>query len=158
MEGLASGGRGGRDVDQCEGFLESAILAMPDRDAANCRRCLTYSRGNRIGADTQPRRPRVAGTVDPARGLRAADSSVFADPCRSPAVQVQTRKVAHEVENVRTFERLDVFLRNRDHRGIHLVVTFVPIDPFIPFVEIKLAALPALVQRSDRVNTVLWRK
>lgn len=68
---------------------------------------------------------------------------------------MQTRKVEHEAEGIRAFERLDVVLLNRNQGGVHLVVALIPIDPFVLFMEIKLAAFPAFVQGAGQVTAVL---
>ena len=46
------------------------------------------------------------------------------------------------------------FRLHRDESGIVPIITVVPVDPFVPLIEIELAALAALIQAADEMAAV----
>ena len=84
--------------------------------------------------------------------------SVFAVPDRCSPIQVQARIIAHQTEYIGLLERFQLLRRLNGNEGrVALIVALVPVDPFVPFMEIQLAAFPALVQRAREMAAVLGR-
>jgi hypothetical protein len=69
---------------------------------------------------------------------------------------VQARIIAHKTEYIGLLERFQLLRRRNGNQGrIAPIVAPVPVDPFVPFKEIQLAAFPALVQRAGEMAAVL---
>jgi hypothetical protein len=86
----------------------------------------------------------------------AAVGSILPVPAWFPAIPLEARKVAHEGKHIRLFKGFNFFLRvNGNKSGIALIVAVHPMDPLVPFEEIKLAAFTTFVQRANQVATIL---